>query len=207
MKQIAQIAALTTLLGCSDYTLQSQRQENVAIEQDADHSDTGAAPLETYDPCDPYDVGWDIPPVGTDRSDCVGIEGYAEPYAGALLTQISYGDCAVKGQPYARVYDSDGTNYTVNNVLLGGGSSWYCPGDFHVYGWANYSGNDETALANLSLEAKVWMLNTEERDSLRLLSEQEEEEVLYTIHEPLTYALECDRDAISLDEDCVAFLY
>ncbi len=139
MKQIPSIITLATLLGCSDYTLQTQRQENTVIGEDAGFSDTGTAPLETYDPCDPYGAGWDIPPVRNERSDCVGIEGYA--------------------------------------------------------------------LSDLSLEAKVWMLNEEERDSLRLLSEQEEEDALYNIHEPLTYALECDSNAASLDEDCTAFLY
>lgn len=207
MKQIPQIVTLATLLGCSDYTLQTQRQENTAIEENTGFSDTGDAPLETYDPCNPYDSGWDIPPVGNERSACVGIEGYAEPYAGMLNTQISYGDCAVNGQPYTRVYNEDGTAYTTNAVTLGGGSSWYCPGDFYVLGWAEHVGEDENALSDLSLEGKVWMLNEEERDSLRLLSEQDEEDALYSIHEPLTYALECDRNASSLDEDCTAFLY
>ena len=124
-----------------------------------------------------------------------------------LNTQISYCDCAVKGEPYTRVYNGDGTAYTTNAVLLGGGSSWYCPGDFYVLGWADYSGENPDAISALSLEAKVWMLNEEERDSLRLLSEQEEEDALYNIHEPLTYALECDQNATSLDEDCIAFLY
>ena len=207
MKQTIQAITLASLVGCSDYELHHNVQENGVSDQDINSSDTGSVPLETYDPCDPVDVGWDINPAGNERSDCVGIEGYAEPYAGALLTQISYGDCDVKGQPYSRVYEPDGSNYTANNIILGGGQSWYCPGDFYVYGWADYSGDDSNALSELSLEAKVWMLNSEERDSLRMLSEQEEEEVLYSIHEPLTYALECDHDAISLDEDCVAFLY
>ncbi len=206
MKQVIPVIGLAALVGCSDYELHRNVQENT-VDTDMGSSDTGSASLETYDPCNPYDAGWDIPPAGNERSDCVGIEGYAQPYAGMLNTQISYGDCTVKGQPYSRVYESDGTNYTDNNVLLSGGSSWYCPGDFSVLGWADYSGEDSDALSELSLEAKVWMLNEEERDSLRLLSEQEEEDVLYNIHEPLTYALECNVNATSLDEDCIAFLY
>ncbi len=207
MKQVISVISLAALVGCSDYTLQRQVQDN-APPTDTGFSDTASAPLETYDPCNPYDAGWDIPPVGNERSDCIGIEGYAEPYAGALMTQISYGDCADTGlQPYWNVYDRDGSNYTTNDTLLGGGESWQCEGKFYEIGWADYSGDDPNALSELSLEAKVWMLNEEERDSLRLLSEQEEEDALYNIHEPLTYALECDQNATSLDEDCIAFLY
>ena len=201
------VISLAALVGCLDYELHQNVQENT-VDTDMRSSDTGSAPLETYDPCNPYDAGWDIPPVGNERSDCIGIEGYAEPYAGMLNTQISYGDCDDTGlQPYWNVYNRDGSNYTTNDTLLGGGPSSYCSGAFWVIGWADYSGDDPNALSELSLEAKVWMLNEEERDSLRLLSEQEEEDALYNIHEPLTYALECDQNATSLDEDCIAFLY
>lgn len=208
MNPLLHASMLATLVGCLEYELHHQTQE------DSTFTDTGSSgiestPSETYEPCNPYDAGWDIPPVGNERSDCIGIEGYAQSYAGMLNTQISYADCTVGPglQPYWNVYESDGTNYTRNAVLLGSGQSWDCQGDFYVIAWADYAGENRNALSNLSLEAKVWMLNSEERDSLQMLSEQEEENVLHDIHEPLTYALECDQYATSLDEDCVAFLY
>jgi hypothetical protein len=209
MGQITPLVTLAALVGCSDYELHNTNPTDYS-DFDTGISDAAETPpLESYDPCDSYGAGWDLPPVGTERSDCVGIEGYAQPYAGMLMTQISFGDCTTKGQPYTRVYDSNGEQYTTNAVMIGGGSSWYCHGDFYVLGWADYSGDNENALANLSLEAKVWLLNEQERDSLSeaFVSGQDEEAVLYTIHEPLTYALECDSNAVSLDEDCTAFLY
>ena len=210
MKQSLQALIVTVMVGCSDYELHSAPENVLAADtglSDAGSSE-GDSSLESYDPCDPYGDGWDIPPVGTARSDCIGIEGYAQSYAGTLLTQISYGDCDKNGlQPYWNVYNRDGSDYITNAVLLGSGDSWYCPSDFSVIGWVDYSGDNPEALSELSLEAKVWMLSAEERDSLRMLSEEEEENRLYDIHEPLSYALECNSNAIALDEDCTAFLY
>ncbi|MFA6888176.1 MAG: hypothetical protein WC254_01645 [Candidatus Woesearchaeota archaeon] len=218
-------------IGCSDYNLNNvgDFEDSGYITNDSGFQEDTAATLETYNSCNPYDVGWDVNPVGTERSSCMGIENSllsVEPYGNFanFTTQVYMKDCG-----FNSIVGGEDTS-TLRVIIKAEDASGNEISGFS-YGLTNYnincSTNDssnqeftrlnitpyESVLSSEFVFFNVWPISQTEYDSLNAelsvaqMSSSELETKLSTMFsiEPLKGTIDC-RGAETVAE-CETTLY
>lgn len=222
LEQLVTIGSLVLhMQGCSEYRL-------TAIDTGfRDENET----LVTYDACNPQE--WDIPPAGTERASCIGIEDAALQYTDELLyngqntftTQLSLGNCT--GGFEDASYDQDfGANMEME--------AWYSsPDEFlgepvtvsHGSGEIACYSSQEPAFSRFVhdipisrrgggspfdeengfvVEYNLWLLTDEEKNINYNGSNEEWEELLASI-EPLKGVIDCTN--AETPDNCTSLLY
>lgn len=214
-------ALVLCLMNCSEYEMHTTPENNGELSYQVT-SDSGEH-LESYDSCDPYDLGWDIAPEGTERAACFGIEDGILRYNSSrniFMTNIYLGDCeeVESGIGFITMdldYYSQEDNYYHIGASAGFGSSTspQCGySDFASFDIRPYFSSEYfESLSNGLIAYQIWVGSQEEKNQGMTTNE------LRALTEPLEGIIDC-RDAAEVAEtvevaetaelaDCVVSLY
>ncbi len=199
--------------GCSDYAL-NRVNENEVSEYIEATEDTGED-LESYDPCDSYDAGWNVSPSGDERPSCYAIksnlERINEEDNTIICTTIDYRAC----------FDNYGTiEMVMNNKEIFGTTGYIasqatCNGEPGFLSFCfigdNYENGEQMSTANAYADFDLWLISQEEEDKMEeegvvFLSEKEEYITENHAGEQLFGVVECRNDEHYVS-DCSGAIY